>query len=161
MELVNLTKLVKNVNILTKTKVLEIIEKRIERLQAKIPEHIKILPEEAREEVERESKIAFNFATIELEALKEEISELKDVHEVLDECRVLRGIPEQLRHRTFIEFGAFIRDMVDFLVFGIHSNDKDVRKFQDTLNRMEWNPEDFNTYIRLFHLFWKNWSRSL
>jgi len=143
-------------NILTKNKVLEIIEKRIERLQAKIPEHIKILPEEAREEVERESKIAFDFATIELEALKEEISKLKDVHEVLDECRVLRGIPEQLRHRTFIEFGAFLRDMVDFLVFGEYSEDADVKEFQKKIDRNGWNPEDFNTYIQLFHLFWKN-----
>jgi hypothetical protein len=104
-------------------------------------------------------RFAFDFATIELEALREEVLMIKDVGEILDECRVLRGLPQELRHRTFFEFGGFIQDMVDYLVFGELSKDADIREFQKKIDRSEWDPEDFSTYVKLFHEYWKNFGR--
>jgi len=142
-----------------KEEVLKVIDRRIERLKAEVPKHIKIMPEEVRDEIEKKMRFAFDFAKIELEALREEVLKIKDVGEILDECRALRGLPQELRHRTFFEFGGFIRDMVDYLVFGELSKDADIREFQKKVDRSEWDPEKFETYVKLFHEFWKNFGR--
>jgi hypothetical protein len=77
-----------------------------------------------------------------------------DVEKILDKCRERRGLPKELRHRTFREFGLFMADMVDYLVFGLESEDKDIRKFQKKINREKWDAEDFKTYVKLFEKFW-------
>jgi len=138
-----------------KQKVIRYINKRIkilEKASTTKPEHIKICPPEA-ENIVRSS---LNFAAMELKFLKNDIKKIKSVEEILDECRQMRGLPEELRHRTFYEFGAFLQDMVNFLVFGEYSKDKDLKEFQEKINREKWNPEDFNTYLKLFYQFWKN-----
>ena len=79
------------------------------------------------------------------------------IGEILDECRKMRNLPEELRHRTFVEFGFFIKDMVDFFVWNVYSDDNLVRKFQKKIekNKGKYNPEKFGTYVELFHQFWK------
>jgi hypothetical protein len=77
----------------------------------------------------------------------------------LEKCRRLRGLPKNLSHRTFYEFGRFLQEMVDFLVFGVLSYEKDLKNFQMSLNREKLNAEDFNTYVDLFLEYWKNFER--
>jgi len=79
------------------------------------------------------------------------------IEEVLDECRKMRGLPEELRHRTFVEFGIFVKEMVDFLIWGVYSNDTFIKEFQKKIvkNKGKYNPEEFDTYVELFQQFWK------
>jgi hypothetical protein len=77
----------------------------------------------------------------------------------LEKCRRLRGLPKNLSHRTFYEFGRFLQEMVYFLVFGVFSYEKDLKNFQMSLNREKLNAEDFNTYVDLFLEYWKNFER--
>jgi hypothetical protein len=84
---------------------------------------------------------------------------MKEIIKKLDKCRELRGLPKRLSHRTFFEFGCFLQEMVDFLVFGRLSEDKDMRNFQKSLNRKNLDAEDFNTYVDLFVKYWENFEK--
>jgi len=80
---------------------------------------------------------------------------MKDIVKVLDKCREMRGLPEGLRHRVFYDFGVFLQEMVDYLVFGLLSEDSDIRKFQEKIDAAKYNAEDFETYVELFEKFYK------
>ncbi len=81
----------------------------------------------------------------------------QNIEQVLDECRKLRNLNESSRHRTFYEFGNFLQDMVDFLIFGEISKDEELARFQEDIatQRKEYNAENFATYISLFQEYWK------
>jgi hypothetical protein len=145
-----------------KEKVLKLIDERIKFWKSgKLPEHIKIVPEKMEIKTEDMFKFAHKSIVMELELIKKDIEKLEkeikksDIQERLDKCRKLRGLPEQLRHRTFQEFGDFIRDMADFLVFGVYSNNPDTKEFQKTIDRNKYNAEEFETYVELFEKFWR------
>ena len=142
-----------------KEKVLKLIDDRIKFWKSgKLPEHIKIVPEKMEIKTEDMFKFVNQSIVMELELIKKDIEKLEKeciIQKKLDECRKLRGLPEELRHRIFYEFGSFIRDMVDFLVFGKYSNDTDTKEFQKTLDRNKYNAEEFETYIELFEKFWR------
>jgi hypothetical protein len=78
----------------------------------------------------------------------------EEIIKKLDRCRELRGLPKQLSHRTFFEFGGFLQEMVDFLVFNKLSKEEDMRNFQKGLDTKKLDPEDFNTYVDLFLKYW-------
>jgi len=77
-----------------------------------------------------------------------------NIEKILDKCRERRGLPEQLKHRIFYEFGGFIQDMVDFLIWGKYSDDPDIKEFQKTIDANNYNAEKFETYVKLFEKFW-------
>jgi len=80
-----------------------------------------------------------------------------EIEEILDECRKLRGLTDDLRHRTFGEFGWFLQDMVDFLIFNKTSEDEGLAKFQKAIKEKQdsYKPEDFKTYVGLFKEYWQ------
>jgi hypothetical protein len=84
---------------------------------------------------------------------------VNDIERVFIKCQKIRGLPNQLRHRVFLDFGYFIREMVDFLIFGITSVDKDIKRFQSRIIKDvlkgKYNPEEFETYVKLFYEFYK------
>jgi hypothetical protein len=86
-------------------------------------------------------------------------SKTKNVEKCLDECRKLRGLPEELRHRVFYDFGFFLQEMVDYLVWGLQSEDLDIRRFQEKIDATEYDAESFETYVRLFEAFYRRLSR--
>jgi hypothetical protein len=145
-----------------KEKVLKLIDERIKFWKSgKLPEHIKIVPEKMETKTEDMFKLVNQSIVMELEFIKKDIEKLEkeikksDIQERLDKCRELRDLPEELRHRTFYEFGGFIQDMVLFLVWGKYSRDPDTREFQRTIDRNKYNAEEFETYIGLFEKFWR------
>lgn len=77
------------------------------------------------------------------------------VDKILDECRKRRNLTENLRHRTFHEFGYFLSDMTEFLIFGEYSKDPSVKQFQDSLDRKQFDAEKLITYANLFLDYWK------
>jgi hypothetical protein len=83
----------------------------------------------------------------------------EEIIKKLDRCRKLRGLPKQLSHRTFFEFGYFLQEMVEFLVFDRLSKDKDMRNFQKSLNKKKLDRENFNTYVDLFVKYWENFEK--
>lgn len=82
-----------------------------------------------------------------------------DIAAVIDFCRKQRHLPKELTHRRIRKFGAFLKEMVRFLVFGECSEDIWLRNFQNDMARDEWNPEEMSTYVALFHHFWRSRER--
>jgi len=78
---------------------------------------------------------------------------------ILDECRKLRNLPPKLSHRIFKEFGEFLSDMVDFLVFDKESGNQFFRAFQKRIKKKKkLDPEKFETYLNLFLEYWRTFS---
>ena len=80
-----------------------------------------------------------------------------DIEEKIEYCAKLRGVYPFLVHRTIFEFGRFLQDMADFLVFGSESDDVLIRQFQRELEseKRRLDPEKFSAYIDLFVEFWE------
>lgn len=73
--------------------------------------------------------------------------------ELLEECATERGV-YPVQHRSYYEFGWFLQEMVDLLVFGRFSKDEKLNEFQQ---QIDWNgkdAQDFDTYFELF----KEWN---
>jgi hypothetical protein len=83
----------------------------------------------------------------------------EEIIKKLDKCRKLRGLTKELSHRTFFEFGHFLQEMVDFLVFDRLSDSADLRNFQKSLDKEKLDREDFNTYVDLFVKYWENFEK--
>jgi hypothetical protein len=83
----------------------------------------------------------------------------EEIIKKLDKCRKLRGLTKELSHRTFFEFGYFLQEMVDFLVFDRLSDSADLRNFQKSLDKEKLDREDFNTYVDLFVKYWENFEK--
>lgn len=76
----------------------------------------------------------------------------------LDQARILRALPPELRHRTYTEFANFMVEMIRYLVFNERSKQPIIRKFQKTIGRKSYSSEqveDFRTYVDLFLKFWR------
>jgi 3-methyladenine DNA glycosylase Tag len=83
---------------------------------------------------------------------------MKDLEAVFERCREMRDLPEELRHRVFYDFGFFVQEMVDYLVWGKLSEDSDIRRFQKKIDASKYNAERFESYIELFEKFYE-WLR--
>lgn len=86
----------------------------------------------------------------------------------LDSCRMMRGIQPELSHRTYAEFGHFLLNMTDFLVW--HEpcpEDGDLYAFQLSISEKvcadrpkderppQYDPDNFMTYVDLFVEYWR------
>lgn len=81
-----------------------------------------------------------------------------NAEKILNKCRELRNLPPKLSHRIFKEFGEFLSDMVDFLVFDRESGNQFFRAFQRRIKKEKLDPEKFETYLKLFLEYWKTFS---
>ncbi len=80
---------------------------------------------------------------------------MRDVEKTIERCRKMRDLPEGLRHRVFYDFGFFLQEMADYLIWGKISKDKDIREFQKTIDVNKYDAEKFDTYIELFEKFYE------
>jgi hypothetical protein len=80
---------------------------------------------------------------------------MKDVEEVFNRCMEINGFPDELRHRFYYNFGVFLQDMVNYLIWGQLSEDKILSEFQKTIDTSKYDPEKFETYLELFEKFYE------
>jgi len=77
---------------------------------------------------------------------------------IIEMCAELRGV-KGLSWKTIIEFGAFLIDMANFLVYDEYSKDRTLARFQAMLRGIKdkyidlYNPADIDTYIKLFEFY--------
>lgn len=62
-----------------------------------------------------------------------------------------------MKGRAIYEFGAFIKEMRSYLVFDEKSRDDEYRKFQETIDRSEWDSKQVLTYFILYQKFTEWW----
>jgi mannose-1-phosphate guanylyltransferase len=143
-----------------KEKILKLIDERIEFWKnGKLSEHTRIIPSK----IEVETKDIFTLVNqsivTELEFIRKEIEKLeenrKSIEKMIEKCMEISGYPEELKHRFYYNFGIFLQDMVNYLVWKQLSEDSILREFQKTINVNDYNPEKFETYLELFMKFYE------
>lgn len=83
---------------------------------------------------------------------------MRRIRNVIEMCTELRNV-RGLEPRTIFEFGAFLQDMFNYMMFDMRSNDRYLRRFQAMLRKVEdrfgdlYDPFDIETYVRLFEFY--------
>jgi hypothetical protein len=80
---------------------------------------------------------------------------MKDAGKVFERCMEISGFPEELKHRVFFNFGFFLQEMVNYLVWGHLSEDSVLRDFQKQIDAKKYDAEKFDTYLELFEKFYE------